>query len=58
MSNRVEIKTVGKGYGGHQVVYLDGVKQKSFSHVSDDYAYTNAREYASTLRHRIKEESK
>ena len=46
----VEIKTVGKGYDGYQVVYLNGVEKRRFSHVSDDYAFTNAREYADKLR--------
>lgn len=55
MADRVEIKTVGKGYGGYQVVYLDGVEKRRFSHVSDDYSYTNAREYARKLRCEIKE---
>lgn len=54
MSERVEIKTVGEGIGGYQVVYLDGVKQRAFSHISDDYAHTNARELAGRLKAKIK----
>jgi len=53
--SHIEIKTVGEEYGACEVVYLDGEKQRSFSHVSDDYAITNAREFANKLRQEIKD---
>jgi len=56
--SQVEVKTIGTGYNAYEVVYLDGEKQRSFSHVSDDYAITNAREFANKLRQEIKDNDK
>lgn len=49
MSDRVEIKTIGEGYDSRRAVFLDGKEVRSFDCVSDDYAHTNAKEYADEL---------
>lgn len=40
--------TIGSD-GGYRIVYVDGKERRKFCVRSDDFAYTNAREYAEHL---------
>lgn len=45
-----------KTYNSAQNVYIDDVMVKSFCHMADDYAYTNAEKYVRKLRAKSIEE--
>lgn len=53
VSDRIVLDTVKRGDSSHRTVYLDGQPVREFDTRSDDYAYSNADDYAKNLHRKL-----
>lgn len=56
-SDRIKLETVPGKDTSYRVVYCDGLEVRRFDTRSDDYAYSNAMEYADKLHRKHLEEA-